>query len=144
MSDTFICASPDELPEIGRKIIETYAGEKIFALYGSMGAGKTTFIKALCRFLGVPDIVNSPTFALVHEYISKDDESIFHFDFYRIKKSVEVMDIGFEEYIYSGYYCFMEWPEKIEELLPDDYVYIQIETMPDGSREISHGKISRH
>jgi len=102
-----------------------------------MGAGKTTFIKTICNELGVENMVNSPTFAIINEYFTLAGESVYHFDFYRIKKKEEVLDIGYEEYFYSGNYCFMEWPEKIEELLPENVVYVTInENVDDGSRTI--------
>ncbi len=113
-------------------------GERtIFAFYGSMGAGKTTFIKAICEVLGVDDIVTSPTFAIVNEYRSSETaELIYHFDFYRIKKLEEVYDMGYEDYFYSGCLCFIEWPELIEELLPEDAVRVEIREMENGSREV--------
>jgi tRNA threonylcarbamoyladenosine biosynthesis protein TsaE len=115
-----------ELPEIARKIIKSYPDERIFAFYGDLGAGKTTMIKALCEELGVTDNVTSPSFSIINEYVAGGIELIYHFDFYRIKKLDEVLDIGYEEYLYSGFYCFLEWADKIEELLPDRYVYISI------------------
>lgn len=108
---------------------------KVFAFYGKMGAGKTTFIKAVCEELGVEDVITSPTFAIVNEYTSaKTGESIFHFDFYRIKKIEEVYDMGYEEYFYGGSLCFLEWPELIEDLLPEDATRVTISEQPDGSR----------
>jgi tRNA threonylcarbamoyladenosine biosynthesis protein TsaE len=111
-------------------------GRTVFAFYGKMGAGKTTFIKALCNALGVTDMVNSPTFSIVNEYIDGEGNSIYHFDFYRIKRLSEAYDIGFEDYVYSGNLCLMEWPELVEELLPDDVVRVTIEEQADGSRVI--------
>ena len=116
----------EELPVIARKILNEFPDERIFALYGDLGAGKTTLIKALCAALGSKDEVTSPSFAIVNEYESGGIDLIYHFDFYRIKKLEEVLDIGYEEYLYSGYYCFLEWADKIEELLPDRFVYINI------------------
>jgi tRNA threonylcarbamoyladenosine biosynthesis protein TsaE len=118
--------SLSEIPDIARKIINEYPDERIFAFYGDLGAGKTTLIKALCNTLGVTEEVTSPSFAIINEYEAGGIDLIYHFDFYRIKKLEEVLDIGYEEYLYSGYYCFLEWADKIEELLPDRYVYITI------------------
>ncbi len=101
-----------------------------------MGAGKTTFIKAICEVLGVEDVITSPTFALVNEYTSGDGDPIYHFDFYRIKKLDEVYDMGYEDYFYSDSLCFLEWPELIEEILPEDAVKVTITEMGDGSREV--------
>lgn len=109
----------------------------VFALYGKMGAGKTTFIKAVCEELGVEDVITSPTFAIVNEYRSEaTGELIYHFDFYRIKKLDEVYDMGYEDYFYSGALCFIEWPELIDELLPDDAVKVTIAEEDDGSRTV--------
>lgn len=127
MSIQIICNSLDELDGIADKILSVHNDKRLFAFKGSMGAGKTTFIKSLCKSLNVVDTVNSPTFSIINEYFTEEGESIFHFDFYRIKKVEEVMDIGYEEYLYSGNYCFMEWPEMIEELLPENIVYVEIE-----------------
>ena len=109
---------------------------RVFAFYGKMGAGKTTFIKAMCEELGVTDVINSPTFAIVNEYMDGKGEAIYHFDFYRIKRVEEVYDIGFDEYIYSGNLCLMEWPELIEQLLPEETVRVDIMENPDGTRVI--------
>jgi len=118
--------SLDDLPQVAEKIIQNYS-EKIIAFYGEMGAGKTTFIKVLCQHLGVPiKEVCSPTYAIVNEYPAKS-KPIFHFDFYRIKDEQEVFDMGYEEYFYSGNYCFVEWPEKITNLLPDKLLKVSIE-----------------
>ena len=104
----------------------------VFAFYGKMGAGKTTFVKAICEELGVEDVITSPTFAIINEY--EGEETIYHFDFYRIKKLEEVYDMGYEDYFYSGALCFIEWPELIEEILPDDAVRVSIIEQQDGSR----------
>ena len=109
---------------------------KVIAFYGSMGGGKTTFIKALCEELGVTDVVNSPTFAIINEYAA-GKEKIYHFDFYRINKPEEALDFGYEDYFYSGNFCFVEWPEKIADLLPQDTLKLYITEEADGSREIS-------
>ena len=107
------------------------------AFYGSMGAGKTTFIKAICDVLGVTDTVNSPTFAIVNEYLAANGESVYHFDFYRIKKIEEAYDFGYEDYFYSGNLCLIEWPELIEELLPEETVRVKIEETTNGARELT-------
>lgn len=130
--------SLDNIEEVAKEFINLMGDDTIFAFYGKMGAGKTTFIKALCKALGVEDEVNSPTFAIVNEYRSESTaELIYHFDFYRIKKVEEVYDLGYEDYFYSGALCFIEWPELIEELLPDDTKKISIEENNDGERIIT-------
>lgn len=115
-----------ELPAVAEQLLHAYKNERIFAFYAPMGAGKTTFIKALCEQLGVYDTISSPTFSIVNEYLAASGEKIFHFDFYRIKSVNEAYDMGYEDYFYSGAYCFIEWPEKITELLPPDYIKISI------------------
>ena len=130
--------SLDNIEEVAKEFINLMGDDTIFAFYGKMGAGKTTFIKALCKALGVEDGVNSPTFAIVNEYRSESTaELIYHFDFYRIKKVEEVYDLGYEDYFYSGALCFIEWPELIEELLPEDTKKISIEENNDGERIIT-------
>jgi len=114
------------LPAAARELLKHSGNNKIFAFYGSMGAGKTTIIKAICEALGAIDIISSPTFTLVNEYKTSDGESIYHIDFYRIKKQEEVYDFGIEEYLTGESYCFMEWPELIEELLPPETVIVRI------------------
>lgn len=110
---------------------------RVWAFYGKMGAGKTTFTKALCEELGVDDVVNSPTFAIVNEYHSlRLDAPVFHFDFYRIRRVEEAFDIGVDDYFYSGNLCLIEWPELIEDILPEDVVRITIEELPDGTRVV--------
>ncbi len=126
----------DDINEVARQFVDQMGDHKIFAFYGKMGAGKTTFIKAMCEELGVTDVINSPTFAIVNEYLDGKGESIYHFDFYRIKRVEEVYDIGFDEYIYSGNLCLMEWPELIEQLLPEETVRVDIMENPDGTRVI--------
>lgn len=117
--------------------IDNMGKGRVFAFYGKMGAGKTTFIKAVCENLGVTDVITSPTFAIVNEYTSETSgDTIYHFDFYRIKKIEEVYDMGYEEYFYSGSLCFIEWPELIEGLLPDDATKVTIEEDGDGSRTV--------
>ncbi len=128
--------SIEQIHEAAQQFIEEMGNNNIFAFYGKMGAGKTTFIKAVCEQLGVTDVINSPTFAIVNEYLDGKGKPIYHFDFYRIKKASEVRDIGFDDYIYSNALCFMEWPELIEDNLPEETVKIRIEEMNDGSRVI--------
>lgn len=126
----------DEIAAAVREFVDAMGDRKVFAFYGKMGAGKTTFIKAVCEELGVTDVINSPTFAIVNEYVDGRGEPIYHFDFYRIKREQEALDIGFEDYVYSGNVCFMEWPEMIENILPDDTTKVTIEEDTDGSRRI--------
>ena len=125
----------NSIRETAREFIDHMDGRKVFAFYGKMGAGKTTFIKAICEELGVEDVITSPTFAIINEYSGKDD-TIYHFDFYRIKKLEEVYDMGYEDYFYSGALCFIEWPELIEEVLPEDAVKVQIIEKEDGTRAV--------
>lgn len=137
MPDKVICKNIDNLHEVSVKLLTKYPLRKIFAFYGELGAGKTTFIKAICKSLRVADIVNSPTFAIINVYKASDGENIYHFDFYRLESIEEVFDIGYEDYFYSGSYCFIEWPEKIENLLPDNAIKVYIEVnKSDGSRII--------
>ncbi len=126
------------LPEAAKRFVQAMDQHTVFAFYGKMGAGKTTFIKAICEALGVTDVINSPTFSIVNEYRSDTTgELIYHFDFYRIKKLDEVYDMGYEDYFYSGAVCFIEWPELIDDLLPGDAVRVTISEQPDGSRTVS-------
>lgn len=125
-----------EIKEAAEKFVSQMGESKVFAFYGKMGAGKTTFISAVCEALGVRDVINSPTFAIVNEYLSGDGEYIYHFDFYRIKNIGEALDIGYYDYLDSGSVCFMEWPELAESILPDDTVKVYIEEEADGSRTI--------
>ena len=133
--------SIQQIREAARQFINGIGQHTVFAFYGKMGAGKTTFIKAVCEELGVTDVITSPTFAIVNEYSlpngGRSEGSLYHFDFYRIKRIEEVYDMGYEDYFYSGALCFIEWPELIEELLPDDAVRVSIVEQPDGSRIIS-------
>ena len=129
--------SLDNIREAAKQFIAAMEDNTVFAFYGKMGAGKTTLIKAICEELGVTDVINSPTFAIVNEYRSDETgELIYHFDFYRIKKLDEVYDMGYEDYFYSGALCFIEWPELVEEVLPGDAVKVIIEEMEDGIRSI--------
>ena len=115
-----------QLNEVARNLLTTFKEERFFAFFGKMGVGKTTLIKEICAVLGVEDEVCSPTFAIVNEYATAFDEPVYHFDFYRLKSVAEAYDIGYEEYFYSGCYCFTEWTEKVEELLPDRYVRVTL------------------
>lgn len=133
MAEIYTCKLPDELPIIAARLIEFHKDERIFAFHGEMGAGKTTFIKSICLVLGVTDTVSSPTFAIVNEYLTSETGSVFHFDLYRIKSDAEMLEIGYEDYFYSGNYCLLEWPEKIVNLLPDETVHVSIDVSPDGS-----------
>ncbi len=126
--------------EFIKTVIEQGRG-RVFLFYGSMGAGKTTFIRAICEELGVEESVNSPTFAIVNEYRTGEGDPIYHFDFYRINKEEEAYDFGYEDYFYSGDLCFVEWPEKIENLLPEDAVTVSITELPDGTREVAVGEL---
>ena len=129
--------SLDGIRAAAKEFVANIGDATVFAFYGSMGAGKTTFIKAVCEELGVEDVITSQTFAIVNEYRSATtDELIYHFDFYRIKKLDEVYDMGYEDYIYSGALCFIEWPELIEELLPTDAVKVNITVGEDGCRKV--------
>ena len=128
--------SLENIHEAAREFIENMGGSNVFAFYGKMGAGKTTFIKAICEEQGVDDVITSPTFAIVNEYTDIDGDPIYHFDFYRIKKLEEVYDMGYEDYFDSGYLCLLEWPELIEELLPEDAVKVTITDLEDGTREV--------
>ena len=126
--------SLEDIHNAAKAFISNMGDSKVFAFYGKMGAGKTTFIKALCEELGVEDVITSPTFALVNEYTSGNGDPIYHFDFYRIKKIAEVFDIGVEPYFDSGHYCFIEWPDIVEFFLPDDVVHLEIYEQEDGAR----------
>ena len=120
---------------MAREVLAAYPDERFFAFFGKMGVGKTTLIKELCACLGVEDNVCSPTFAIINEYMAASGDPVYHFDFYRLKNLAEAYDLGYEEYFYSGCYCFTEWTEKIEELLPDRYVRVEI-TETDGIRRL--------
>jgi tRNA threonylcarbamoyladenosine biosynthesis protein TsaE len=119
--------STAEVPVVAKELLETFSGERFFAFFGKMGVGKTTLIKEVCRHLGVEDNVCSPTFAIINSYSTAAGEPVYHFDFYRLKNLDEAYDIGYEEYFYSGDWVFTEWTEKIEELLPEHYVRVEIE-----------------
>jgi len=126
----------DSLHSVAKDFLKLIGDSKIIAFYGAMGAGKTTFIKALCDVLGVQDTVNSPTFAIVNEYTDDEGNPIYHFDCYRIKKIEEAYDLGYDQYFFSGNYCFIEWPEMLEELLPEDTKKVNITERKDGGRDV--------
>ncbi|MBO7069174.1 MAG: tRNA (adenosine(37)-N6)-threonylcarbamoyltransferase complex ATPase subunit type 1 TsaE [Bacteroidaceae bacterium] len=126
----------EDIRQAARQFVEGMGQNTVFAFYGKMGAGKTTFIKAVCEQLGVEETVTSPTFAIVNEYEAADSYPVYHFDFYRIKNVSEAYDMGCEEYFYSGRPCFIEWPELIEEVLPEETVNVTIEAMSNGERRL--------
>ena len=128
--------SLEELSKAAQEMLSHFGNERVFAFYGKMGAGKTTFIQSICKILGSEDNVTSPTFALINEYDS-DHNSIYHFDFYRINDIEEAFDLGYEDYVYSGNYCLIEWPEMIAPLLPENIVEVKIEVSDDESRAIT-------
>lgn len=134
---TITIQSIETIDDAARQFIKVMGERKIFAFYGAMGAGKTTFIKAICEALGVKDVINSPTFSIVNEYLDGKGNSIFHFDFYRLKREEEAYDIGFDDYVYSGCVCLMEWPELVENLLPEETVKVHIQEAEDGKRFVS-------
>ena len=129
-----------ELPDAAKQLLAFSSGEKIFLFEGHMGAGKTTLIKVICDTLGVEDRASSPTYSLVNEYESPQGK-IFHFDFFRIKDETEAYDLGFEEYLYSGNYCFIEWPGKIESLWPENYIEVVIDQAEGQKRTIKARKV---
>lgn len=125
-----------DIDAVAQKFVDNMGNRKIFAFYGEMGAGKTTFIKALCKTLRVAETITSPTFAIINEYNKEDGDPIYHFDFYRIKNIEEAYDFGYEDYFYSGHLCFIEWPELVEPLLPESVVKVQIVVMDNEERSI--------
>ena len=126
----------EDIKQAAQQFVNAMGENTVFAFYGKMGAGKTTFIKSVCEQMGVEDTVTSPTFAIVNEYEAAYGRPIYHFDFYRIKKVSEAYDMGCEEYFYSGHPCFIEWPELIEEVLPEETVNVTIEALPNGERRL--------
>ena len=136
MSKKVIINGLSHIEDAAREFLSKKGDTPVIALYGEMGAGKTTFTKSLCKVLGVLDGVNSPTFTLINEYRTSDGETIYHFDFYRINKLEEAFDIGFEEFVESGNLCIIEWPEKIEQILPPDTLRVKISVLDDGKREL--------
>ncbi len=130
-----------QVKQAAKQFVDLMGKDRVFAFKGSMGAGKTTFIKAICEELGVKESVTSPTFAIINEYKDKDGLSIYHFDFYRINKLEEVFDFGYEDYFFSGNLCFIEWPEIVESLLPDNCVKVTIEEKENGLRVMKLNEI---
>jgi len=135
--DSLTLKSLSDLNIVAEKFLRLMRDNKVFAFFGPMGVGKTTFIKALCNELGVVEIVTSPTFALINEYQTGSGQIIYHFDFYRIEKIEEVYDFGYEDYFFSDNYCFIEWPDKVAEILPENVVFVQMVENEDGTRTIN-------
>lgn len=138
--NSILIHSPDELTNVAAQLLAFANGHKFFVFEGEMAAGKTTFIKAFCKTLGVEDVVSSPTFSIVNEYESPVG-LVYHFDFYRLKNLQEAYDIGYEEYFYSHNYCLVEWPTKVEEILPENYVKVEIKITGDEERLFSFSKV---
>jgi len=132
----YFLKSTQELPDLAKALIRFAEGRKKILLYGEIGAGKTTFVKAICQELDVAESVNSPTFSLINEYLSDQDQPVYHIDLYRLKDLSEALDIGIEDYLDNPCYCFIEWPEIIETLLPDEVVRVHFELQDDGSRRV--------
>lgn len=130
----------DEIADAAKEFAAQIGNNKVFAFYGGMGVGKTTFIKAICEEMGVKETITSPTFAIVNEYQDGNSDSIYHFDFYRINKLEEAYDFGYEDYFYSGNICFIEWPELVEPILPLDVVKVSITEADDGTRVLEFKK----
>jgi tRNA threonylcarbamoyladenosine biosynthesis protein TsaE len=137
MQSQEINATLDQLDEVTRAILNTYPNHRIFSFNGEMGAGKTTLIKSLCKYLNIQNIPSSPTFAIINEYWTAQNEPVYHFDFYRIERPEEAIAIGLFEYLESGHYCFMEWSENIETILDDERVKIKIERIDDQTRKFT-------
>lgn len=129
-----------DLPQVAKQLLSFAGDQKIFIFNGDMGAGKTTFIKDFCKFLGVEDVVSSPTYSIVNEYESQNG-SVFHFDFYRIKDIQEAYDLGYEEYFYGGGICLIEWPEQVAELLPDHLIKVEISVLGENKRLFTFSKV---
>ncbi len=131
-----IINSTSELPSAAKELLAACPDKKTFAFYGQMGAGKTTFIKSLCEELGVNNTVSSPTFSIVNEYQANYNLMVYHFDMYRLKSEIEALDMGIDDYLYSGNWCFIEWAEKIPNLIPDNYTTVQLSHTVDGKRSL--------
>ena len=134
---TYNCVTLVDLPMVAAALLKAESHNKVWLFVGDMGAGKTTLIKEICKQIGVKDAMSSPTFSIINEYETATGQKVFHFDFYRIKKEDEAMDIGAEDYFYSGNYCFVEWPERVPNLIPDHYAVIKIEAVDSETRTIS-------
>ena len=132
----YFLKSIEELPDLAKALIRFAKGRKKIMLYGEIGAGKTTFVKAICQELNIPEAANSPTFSLINEYRTTTDQPVYHIDLYRLKDLAEALDIGIEDYLYNPYYCFIEWPEVIESLLPEETVSVRFELQEDGGRKV--------
>ena len=141
MELNFEINNENELDFISKEIIEKFKS-KVFLFYGEMGVGKTTFIKSICKHLNVIDVVSSPTFSIVNQYVNDQDEFMYHFDFYRTNNKNEIFDIGYEEYLFSDSFCFIEWPERLDNLLPNKYLEIKIK-LRDGNRVIRIKEINK-
>lgn len=137
----FVCENIDALPLAVKQLLAFCGETKVIAFSGNLGAGKTTFIKALCSEIGVSDTVSSPTFSIINEYRDNNNNPVYHFDFYRMKSVQEAEDTGCVEYFFSGSYCFVEWYQLVENLLPDEYVTVEI-TVENETRKITANKIS--
>lgn len=135
--DRINCENPEQIAEAAAKIIDYCKDEAVWVFKGNMGVGKTTFIKEIARQMGVQDKVTSPSYALIHEYNNDQGRPFYHFDFYRLENSEEALDLGLDEYFYSGNYCWVEWPEKISAYIPEKFAMVDIEEGPDGKREIA-------
>ncbi|GAO27976.1 ATPase [Geofilum rubicundum JCM 15548] len=132
----FLANTPEDLRPAAAALAQLLADRPVAAFYGNMGVGKTTFIKVLCRHLNIADTVNSPSFAIINEYQNGEGQQVFHFDLYRLKEPEELLDMGGEDYFYSGHICLVEWPEKAADYLPENRINVSMEELPDGSRSI--------
>lgn len=141
MELNFEISNENELDFISKEIFEKFKS-KVFLFYGEMGVGKTAFIKSICKHLNVVDVVSSPTFSIVNQYVNDQDEFMYHFDFYRTNNKNEIFDIGYEEYLFSDSYCFIEWPERLDNLLPDKYLEIKMK-LNKGNRLIKIKEINK-
>ena len=141
MELNFEIINENQLDFISKEIFEKFKS-KVFLFYGAMGVGKTAFIKSICKHLNVIDVVSSPTFSIVNQYVNDQDEFIYHFDFYRTNNKNEIFDIGYEEYLFSDSFCFIEWPERLDNLLPNKYLEIKMK-LRDGKRVIKIKEINK-